>query len=131
MSCRCSDIEQEKGKYNRLLTQAKRLEKHAGYQEELEQKVIDMKTYLNNGMGDAVPYGLYSKLQMITDELEPLRSRINRKISQKIEDVQSNIASMRSEDSAWHEEQERIAQEQKRLEEAMRLQQSGGTQCLK
>lgn len=126
MSCRCSDIEQEKGKYNRLLMQASRLARHAGYQTELEQDVIDMKGYLINSMGDAAPYGLYSRLQRITDELESLRSRINRKISQEIEDVQSNISSMQSEDSTWHEEQERIAQEQRRLEEAMRLQQSGG-----
>ncbi len=126
MGCRCSDIEQEKRRLVRLQTQAARLAGHASYEMELEQDITDMKTYLSSSMCDAVPYGLYSKLQRITDELEPLRSRVNTKIAQKMEDVQLNVSRMRSEDAAWHEEQRRKEEEERRLQEAMQLQQSGG-----
>lgn len=51
---------------------------------------------------------------------------MNTQLAQRMEDVQSNISRMKSEDFAWHEEQIRKEEEERRLREAMRLQQSGG-----
>ena len=119
MRCRCSDIEQERKKISKLETQARRLEKHAGYQVELEDDITDMERNVIQCLEDATPDGLHYKLYPMTDELEPLRKQINTGLSDKIEELQTRLAGMRSEDTAWHEEQERIAEEQRCMAAAM------------
>lgn len=121
-SCRCTDIRNARTQKERLQNQAYRLSGHSSRQSEIEDCLCALKKYSWSSMESGASEETDHYLNELDNGMELIRSRVNGKISRKLNKLEEQIAAMSREDEAYHEEERRRQEEerQRALEEAAR-----------
>ncbi len=110
--CRCSDITSHEDKIRTLTGAQNKLKTADHYIQNLDEKLESLSTsyglaFLSTGM-----VKLCAETKAIDADVKGSRGRISEKISARKNELQTELASMRSEDSQYHEEERRKAQEE-------------------
>ena len=110
--CRCSDITSHENKI-RTLTNAQYKLKNADYYiQNIDEKLESLCTFYGLAFLSAGMVKLCAETKAIDVDVKGFRGRISEKISARKSELQGELANMRSEDSQYHEEERRKAQEE-------------------